>query len=207
MSEPGGNHLGRDVGLLADHEIRVLPGRLEELVVHRADGIVVLPDDAVEGAAALPDVAMKAADETHVGLDVQEELHVETAADLGIPEREDALEQEPSDRADALDLIRAPARLVVVDRHRDRLAVPEPRQVIAQEIPVEGIGVVEVVLAVDLQMGRRRGKVVGILLEERDALRETIALSLMASDPSQDFLGEGRFARTGSAGDPNEKHH
>jgi hypothetical protein len=66
---------------------------------------------------------------------------------------------------------------------------------------------VEVMLAVKLQIGWWRRQVIGILLEEGHACRSTVPGALVLRDPSQDFLGEGRFARTGSPGDPNEEHH
>src|SRR5258708_2200429 len=60
-----------------DDQVSVSLGWLDELFVHRADGVHVLLDDRGKRAAARLDVAHQAADEADVGGCVDEELDVD----------------------------------------------------------------------------------------------------------------------------------
>src|SRR5690349_449356 len=83
-----------------DDHVGVAFRRLDELQVHRPHGRLVLRDDGFDGAAALVDVAVEAADEAYVGVAVYENLHVHQAAHLRIEEDEDAFDDDDRARLD-----------------------------------------------------------------------------------------------------------
>ena len=95
-----GDDFGRDIGFVADDQVGVRSGRFQELVMHRSDCIVVLADDAIQTSSSLSHVAMQAADEADVRLDVEINFDVEKVADLRVPERVDPLHQNRVARTD-----------------------------------------------------------------------------------------------------------
>src|SRR5262249_47530401 len=86
LADTGRENVRGDIRLFADDEVRILARRLKKLMMHRPDGVVVLPDNPVERAAALTDVAMQAANEADVRFDVQVNFDVEEIAQIRVPE-------------------------------------------------------------------------------------------------------------------------
>ena len=129
---------------LGDHQVRVRLCRLHELVVARPHLLRVLLDDGVHRAPPLADVAAKPADETDVIRGVDVELQVDEVADAPIEEDHDPFEDDQLARLDQDRVVPAAVVDEVVLRHADGGSRLQRRQLLAQELAVERVGMVEI---------------------------------------------------------------
>ena len=95
-------------------------------------------------ATPLGDVPTKSSDQPDVGGGVDEDLEVEPFAQRPIPEHEDAVDHDDPRRFDHADLVAAVVLGVVVHRNGHGGTVGECREVVVQQRPVEGVGMVVV---------------------------------------------------------------
>ena len=129
---------------LGDDHVGVTFRGLDEALVCRAYRAEVLLHDELGGTASFGDVAPQPSDQADVGGGVDEDLQVEALAEGSVPEHQDPVDDDDARRLDHPDPIAAVVLGVVVDRYGDRCAVGERCEVIVEQRPVEGVGVVVV---------------------------------------------------------------
>ena len=74
ISNARGNHVRSDIGFFTHDQISIAFRRLKELVIHRTDRVVVLPNDPIQIAATLTNVTVEASNESNIGFDVEVNL-------------------------------------------------------------------------------------------------------------------------------------
>ncbi len=164
--------------------------------MRRPDGGEVLLDDALGGAAALGHVPLQPPDQAHVGIGVDEHLEVEALAQRRLPQHEDPLDDHDLRRADDPHVPAAGVLDVVVHGHGHRRAGGERGDVVVEQRPVEGVGVVVVERLTLLARKVVEGDVVGVELEQREVL---------LTGELGETLGDGGLAGGRSAGDTDEE--
>ena len=68
--------------------------------MHRANGVQVLVDHQFGAATALGDISLQAADETDIGICIDEDFDIEKAAQLGFGEDQNSFDQDDRLRID-----------------------------------------------------------------------------------------------------------
>jgi len=104
-----------------DH-VGVPLARLDELQMHRLHGREVLLYHVVERASAYMRVALDAPDEPHIGLSIDEHLHIAQLAQPLINEQQNSVDNDHIRRLDARVLARAEVRHEIVFRLVDGLS-------------------------------------------------------------------------------------
>ena len=112
--------------------------------MHGAHRLEVVVNHASGGAAPLEGIALEAPDEAHVGVGVHENFELHPLAQTRFVERKNTLEHDDWGRKHAQSLERAGIFHEVVGGHLHRNPVIEGVQVLTQQGPVEGGGVVVV---------------------------------------------------------------
>src|ERR1041385_6054064 len=183
------------VAAAGDDDVGETLAGLHELEVHRAHAVLVLAKDGVHRAPALEDVAPQPADEPDVRVGIHEQLDVHQRPQLGVVVDEDALEHDHQVIADVPRLRGALVLPVVVDRLVDGVALEQLAQVLAQQVVVEGVRVVEVPRLAVAERDLFQVLVITVLVDHDHALGAQLA---------HDGTRHERLAGPGSAGDADE---
>ena len=104
----------------------------------------VLLDDAVGRAPSMLDVAFQPADESQICVGVDVHLQIEAGAQRWIVQHQDSLDDDHGGRSHRADDLAAVVHGEVVGRGKHRLAGRQPGEVIVEQFPVIGIGMVVV---------------------------------------------------------------
>ena len=102
------------MGAFGNNEVGVALRRLGELQVHGPDRLEVMLGDRFQRTTSIFDVTRKPSEDAHVGIGVDEELHVEARAERLLRQHHDALEKDDGRGLDELSGIYARVRDVVV---------------------------------------------------------------------------------------------
>ena len=119
-------------------------GGFDELLVHRFHKGLVVSQHILPGTATLGDVA---ADDTHqalVTVGVDKHLDVHALAQFLVDQHHDALNDDDLGGMHIDDLLRTGAGDIGIDGHGDGLAVFEAVEMVDEQVPLDGIGMVEV---------------------------------------------------------------
>jgi len=136
--------------------------------MHRSNGIVILPDNAIQTSGALSHVTVKASNEANIRIDIEINFHIKQVANLSIPKRKDSFHDDRLTRSYQDGFSRAAALTKIINRNGDLIALFEALEMVLQKRPIESLRMIEVVLAVDFQMLWRRRKIVGVLVNQDD---------------------------------------
>ena len=178
---------------LQHYDVRILAGRLHELLVHGLDGGEVLIYDGLHGAAAFLHVTQGAAENAHVGVGFHENADVHQLPQAGILKNEDALHDDHRRRPDEDGLIGAVMVGIGVHGAADGMAGFQLPELLHHEVGVEGIGVVIILLAALLE-GDILALVVVVVVDDAD----------VGAEMGGQMLREGGFAAAGAAGDADD---
>eukprot|EP00327_Prymnesium_parvum_P028707 CAMPEP_0195579036 /NCGR_PEP_ID=MMETSP0814-20130614/13180_1 /TAXON_ID=97485 /ORGANISM="Prymnesium parvum, Strain Texoma1" /LENGTH=334 /DNA_ID=CAMNT_0040715673 /DNA_START=107 /DNA_END=1107 /DNA_ORIENTATION=+ len=194
--ESGDHHLQRDrVEASGDDHVGVALARLDELIVHRPDGIEVLADHRAHLAATLADVALQPADEADIRVRVDEDLDVEHVSQLLVRVDQNALDEYDARGVHHRRRRAARVRGEVVHRDAHRRAALELAQMLHQQRCLQRVRVVEVGACSDLHRQVVERAVVRVVRDVHEAL---------GTDALRDGAGDGGLARAGAAGDPHD---
>ena len=178
------------VAPLRDDDVGVALGGFDELQVHGLQHPRVAFHHVLRGAAAFHDVALDDPYEAFVGVGVHEHLQVHLRPQLRVAQGEDAFHDDHVPRL-GVDGLRLPgAGQVGVGGLFDALALFQQGEVLGQERPLEGVGVVEVDELPLLQGDVAVVLVVGVLGEQHH---------FPCGQAFYDFPHDGGLARTGPA--------
>ena len=189
-------------------ENRIVPEpseiKLPERSVHgkpkepqREDTLQHLQDYLRRRTPALDHVAFHHAYETVVCIGIHEDLQVHLLAHPGLPQRHNTLHDDHLFRLDMNRLLLARARDVRINRLLDRLTLFEHLDMLAEQRPVKGIGVVEIDILPFLYRHIATVLVVRILRNNYHfAFRKTL----------DQFLDYRCFTRAGTARNADDKH-
>jgi len=190
------DHFDRDrVVTSSRHDHVGVPlARLDELQMHRLHGREILLDHVVERASAYMRVALDAPDEPHIGLGIDEHLHIAQLAQPLIDEQQNPVDDDDIGRLDARVLARPEVRDEIIFRLVDRVPRAKCFEMLAEEVEVERIGMVPVQLPALIERQRSEIPVIRIHVDERDRrCRQQVG----------DVARDGGFPRPGSSGDPD----
>lgn len=132
------------VSALRNDNIGVALTGLDKLLVHGLEHLVVAVDNRLYGAATLYDIAFDYADEALVAIGIYKHLQVHLLAQFFVLQGHNALDDDDLVRLDVYGLLLAAAGQVTVDRLLHRLAGLELGDVLCEQLPIKGIGVVKV---------------------------------------------------------------
>ena len=118
--------------------------RLDELLVHRLEHLQIAVDNHGDGASAVDGVALNVAYEALVGVAVDEDAQVHHVAQALVEQRHDALHYYHRLRLYVYGLLLAVALQVRVRRLLDGAALAQLVNLLYEQFPVEGVGMVEV---------------------------------------------------------------
>ena len=178
-----------------DDDVGLALRRLHELDVHRPDGAFVLSEDALDGPAAVLDVAADATHQANVVGRVDVDLDVHRLFELPLGQHQDALDDHDRPRLHGLGLVFAAVRGKVVDRLLDGLSVHQTIEVLPHQLGVERIGMIKVERLALLRGMVGQVFVVGVVVEDRDLVGPKLV-----DDPVE----HRRFARPGPAGNSDD---
>ena len=190
------DHLQRHQILPAfqNDDVREFPAWLHILLVHGLDGGEILGDYGLEGAPPLLHVPQGSAENADVGICFHENLDVEHISERGILKDQDPLHNNDLGGEDLPCFGGAVMLHIGVDGTLDGAARFQFLQVFDQQIRIECSGVVVIDFGTLLQRFAVLTLIVAVMADDRD-LRAEMLLQMP---------GEGGFAGTGAAGDPNE---
>ena len=171
---------------------------LHELEVHGPHRVEVLAAHRLEGAPAVADVALQAAEDAHVGVGVDEELDVHHPTERVFGQDQDALEEQHRSRGEGIGQHLARVGGVVVDEMGDRTAGLQVTEILHEERGVESVGVVVV------DGGPGGGIEGGAVLVVRVLGDEQAALG---AEARQELPGEAGLARACAPRHPDEDRH
>ena len=156
---------------LRDDDVCVALARLNELEVHGLDGIGVALDHPVYVLSAFGDVPGHDPHQAVIVIGIDEDLDIHLVAQFLAGEDEDALDDDYISglHGDGFGL-GTRAGYIGIDRLVDGLAGLELRQLLAEEVPVYGVGMVEVVVALLFVSQVAGVLVVGVLRNDDDFL-------------------------------------
>ena len=169
----------------------------DKLLVHRLEDALVSLDDLFGSPSALHHIAFHDAYETVVGIGIHENLQVHLLAHLGLAERHDTLYHDYFAGLNMDSLLGTGAGDVRIDGLLDRLAFFEHSDMLGEQRPVEGIGMVEIDVLTLLDRHITAVFVVRILRDDNHfAFWETF-------DKLSDYRS---FTRAGTARNADNKH-
>lgn len=184
------------VAAFRDDQVGKATCRLDEGLVHRANGLVVLLADLVERPAALLHVAPDPPQDADIGWRVDEELDVEAIDQPAILEEEDPLDDDNRRRRHRCVARRPPVRDEIVVRPLDAPPSQQRVEVLDQQGVVETVWMV--VVDAGALLGRQIGAVavVGVVLDVDD---------VFAAKLGDDGARDGGLSRAGSARDSDHQ--
>src|SRR5436853_737028 len=174
--------------------VRVPFRGLDKLKVHRPDDGRILADDRFDSTAALVNIAIKAANESNIGVGVDKNLKIHQAPQLRIRENEDAFEYHHRPRLEVNSFRFAETRSVVINRLVYRLTGAQCFEMIDQQLGVERIRMIEVESMAKIERHVAEVSVIGVLGKKDDVLR---------SNFGYDFFSDRSLSRTRAAADSN----
>ena len=136
--------------------------------MHRLDRAEVLIDHRRHCPAAFRDVTLKPADETRIGVGIDEDFDVAEVADARIDEEENAVDDHDVSWWDAYGFVTTGMIHEVVHWLVDRFAAGELRELADEVIPVECVWVIPVDPLSFLEREMRVIEVVRVHVDERD---------------------------------------
>lgn len=164
--------------------------------MHGADGGEVLLDDRFGGAAAFGDVTVQTADETEVGVGVDEDFYVKQFAETHFAKDEDAFDDDDPVGLNGDGAGGAGVGGEVVNGKFDGVPFAKLLNVINEQVRVEGIGMVEVNFRPLLGMQVAEVFVVGVVGQVGDPV---------GANSVEDNVGHGGFAGAGAARDTDDE--
>jgi hypothetical protein len=181
---------------LWDDHVGVALRGLDEGLMHRPDGVVILAPHLIESSAAVLEVASNPSDHPNVRVGVDEHPKAHPLAKRAIGQHQDAFDDDDGTRRDAIALGHPHVTLEIVARLVDGPAGHQLVDVVAEERKLERVGVVVVDEKALLEGERRLVAVVAILLDQHHMVR-TVAFGQGA--------GDGGLARAAAARDPDHE--
>lgn len=162
------DHRERDAvfSALGDDEICEAFGGLDEGLVHRPNGLVVLRAHLRKRAASLLEVPSDPAHHADVCVGVYEHFDVHPSAQLGVCQDQDPLDHNHRRCGDVECLAKPCVGGKIVDRLLDGLPRSERVQVQRKELVVERIGVIKVYPGAGFVIERREVFVVAVVFEQ-----------------------------------------
>jgi hypothetical protein len=148
--------------------------------------------DGFDGAAAFVDIAEGSAEQPEIGGGIDEDFELDTAADFGHGEQEDAFDQEYRLWVQRDDGAESGVSCEIIDRLLNGDAAAEQIEMFDEQQIIEGIGVIPIAGAVGEAGEQIEVPVVGIVAEAAD---------LRGERTLQESPNEGGFAGTAAAGD------
>ena len=158
-------HHGDGAGVIAavgDDDVGKLLGGLDEFVVHGLEHVAILVDEHLQRMATLGDVALQHTQETLVGPGIDKYLEVHQVAQTLVVEHHDALDDDDLARVDADGLLQTRAGDVRVGGLVDGPPLPQFGDLVGEQRPFEGVGVVEVGALTYLERQVRLVVIVGV---------------------------------------------
>lgn len=162
--------------------------------MHRFEHFLITVDDHDWRSAAFDTVARDDADESFVGVGVDEAFYVEHVAEYGVGEHEDAFDDDDVAWFDGDGFCLTCAGEVGIGRHFDGFALFELFEMLHEEGPFDGSGLVEIDFRAFFD-GHMAGVLVVVVLRKHGDFTGREAVN--------DFVYDGSFARTGAPGDTN----
>ena len=166
------------------------------LFVHRLHRFKVLLVHAFDGAAAVAQIPLHAAQQAHVRVHLDVHLEIQQVAHFRVVEHVDALQQHHVRRLDQPAGIAAPVLGVVVFLGGDGLAAAQLHQILPQHVVLEDFRLVIVQMGALLERHVRVILVVGILLDVHAGLLQ----------PRCQRLCQRGFAAAAGPADTDDQH-
>ena len=185
------------VAALRDDEVGIALRGFDELLVHGLEDIAIAVENHLRGASPLYRVALDDADESLVGVGIDEYLQVHEVAKLLFPQGHDAFDDDDLARLDVYGLRQAVTDDVAVGGLLDALALPQGLYLLGEKLPVEGVGMVEVDAPTLFWREVRGVVVIGILRDERHPV---------SGKRLENLLHDCCLAGTCAAGDADDIH-
>ena len=138
----------------------------DELLVHGFHESLVVTQHVFPGASTLCNVAADDTNQALVAIGINKHLDVHALAQLLVDQHHDAFHDDDLGRMHIDNLLRAGAGHIGVDGHWDGLTFLETIKMVDEQVPLDGIGVVEVDLL--LLLGRLVAVVVVISILRND---------------------------------------
>ena len=119
-------------------------GGFDELFVHGFEHFQIAFDDHGDGAAAIDGVALNVADESLVGVAVDEDFEVHEVAQFFVEQRHDAFDDDDGFGLDVDGFGQPVALQIAVGGLFDGAPLTQVVDLFVEQFPVEGVGMVEV---------------------------------------------------------------
>ncbi len=181
---------------MRDDNVGVALGWFYELLMHRAYRFHVLADDALYVAAALGDIPLHTADETHIRRGIDKNLERHQIAQIGIIQSKQAFDHDDRCGLHEDGAVGAVIDREVVLRHRNRFAIAQGLDVLHQQRPVESLRVIVVLPAAFFRAEMGLVAVVIVLHHHRDHI---------GAKRREHLLGYRRLTTAAAASDTNYK--
>ena len=182
---------------LRDDEVGIAFGGLDEFFVHRLKDIKIAVENHLCGSASLYCVALYDADEPFVGVGIDEYLQVHEVAQLLLPQRHNALDDDDLAGLHMYGFWQTVADEVAVCGLLDAFSLTQSLYLLGEKLPVEGVGMVKINTFALLGSKMSGVVVVGVLRDE---------CYPVDGQRLQNFLCNGCLAGTRSAGDAYDIH-
>lgn len=188
---------GRIVSALRNDHIGITLARFDELLVHGFENTLIAVEHNVGRTSALNDVATDNADETIVGIRINEDAEIHLIAEAGVAERKDTFDDDYLFGLNMDSGLLTGAGDIIVGRLLDSFAFAELTDMLFEEVPFESVGMVEIDFASLLERKMCSIFVVGILRDDYHlALRESL----------RKLLDHRSFTRAGAARNADNEH-
>src|SRR2546423_7706811 len=164
------DHLDGDrvVSPARHYQVGVALARLDKLAMHRLNSGQVLFDDLVEGPPAIMCVALDASNKPDVRIRIDEHLDVAKVSHSLVHEQQNTVDDDYVCRLDTSRFFAAQVGYEIVLGLVDRLSLAERFEMSAEQVIVEGIGMIPIELAALVYSERCEILVVSVHVEERD---------------------------------------
>ena len=184
--------------VVAYYEVSVDGARLDDLPIHRLNGVEVLGHDVLKAPPPFLLVADKPAQEAALARGGDENLHVPKPPNLPIDQGPDALDEDDLLRGDLLKLPGTGELNEIVNGLLDGLAFLQIAKLAPHKRPIEGLGVVVIDFVTLL---KRHIGLVFVVIVHREAD------DVFPAKPLEDLGGDIGFAGGRAPADENEVVH
>lgn len=186
------------VTTLRDDEVSKALGGLDELLVHGLKDVEIAVNDHLSRSATLNRVALNDAYESLVVVGVDKDLEIHEVTQFLVPKSHNALNDNDLTRLHMNSFFLTIADEITIGRLLDGLPVSQGFNLLCEQFPIEGIGVIEVDFPAFLH-GEMGGVVVVRILRNES--------HLISWHTFDDFTYNGSFSRTSTACDAYDIHN
>lgn len=185
------------VATLRDNEVGIPLGWLDELFVHGLQDVTISVEHHLCRPASLNCVALNNSDKSFIWVGIYEYLQVHEVAQLLLPQRHNAFDDDDFAGLDVYRLRQTVADKVAVSGLLDAFPLSQGLYLLGEQLPVESVGMVEVDATTLFWRHVRRVVIVRVLRYERHSV---------CGKRLENLLYDCCFARACASGDADDIH-